>query len=264
MDLLQVIVLALIQGITEFLPVSSSAHLILPSLLTTWTDQGLLFDVAVHLGSLAAAVVYFRDDLIGFGKSAWRWVATRDVDEDATLLLKLAIATIPIAVLGLSFKTIVETELRNVAVIASTTIIFALALWWADAKARGDRREQTLTYPEAFLIGAAQALALIPGTSRSGITITAALLVGLGREGAARFSFLLAIPTISGAALLTAFDAVQLDGPVPWLDVTVGFAIAGVSAYACIAAFIALVNRTGMTPYVMYRLLLGGLLLWFV
>ena len=258
MELSQVIVLALIQGITEFLPISSSAHLILPAELTAWPDQGLLFDVAVHLGTLTAVIVYFRGELMQFAAEAFRLRA----GASTLLLSRVAVATIPAALAGLLFKPFIESELRTVAVIAVATIAFAIPLWWADRQATSMRDEHTLSYVQATLIGLAQALALVPGVSRSGITITAALLVGLGREGAARFSFLLAIPTITGAALLSAVDAGSAPEVVPWTSLGLGFAVSGVAAYGCISAFIALLNRTGMTPYVVYRLVLGAVLLW--
>ena len=259
MDLTQVIVLALIQGITEFLPISSSAHLILPAQLNDWPDQGLLFDVAVHLGSLTAVIIYFRSELTRFADDAFRLRASAST----ALLSKVAIATIPAAIAGLLFKPFIESELRTVGVVAVTTIAFAIPLWWADRGVTSTRDEYALSYPQAAIIGLAQALALVPGVSRSGITITAALLVGLGREGSARFSFLLAIPTIAGAALLAAVDARIATEVVAWTDLGLGFAVSAVAAYACIAVFVALVNRTGMTPYVIYRLVLGTVLLGF-
>ena len=257
MDLSQVIVLALIQGITEFLPISSSAHLILPAQLTDWPDQGLLFDVSVHLGSLTAVIAYFRRELTRFVAEALRLHA----GASALLLSKVAVATIPAAIAGLLFKPFVESELRTVAVIAVTTIAFAIPLWWADRRVTSTQDEYSLSYLQAGFIGLAQALALVPGVSRSGITITAALLLGLGREGAARFSFLLAIPTIAGAALLSAVDLPRMPGAVAWTDLGLGFAVSAAAAYGCISVFVALVNRTGMTPYVIYRLVLGTVLL---
>ena len=259
MDLSQVIVLALIQGITEFLPISSSAHLILAAELTALPDQGLRFDVAVHLGSLTAVLIYFRAELADFGRDA---IQLR-VGASGLLLSKLAIATVPAALAGLLFKPVVESELRAVGVIAITTIAFAIPLWWADRRVTSTRDEYAVSYSQAALIGLAQALALVPGVSRSGITITAALLFGLGRAGAARFAFLLAIPTIAGAALLSAVDAGNAPEAVPWTDLGLGFAVSAVAAYACISAFVALLHRTGMTPYVIYRLALGAALLWF-
>ena len=258
MDLSQVIVLALIQGITEFLPISSSAHLILPAQLTAWPDQGLLFDVAVHLGSLTAVIVYFRVELTRFAADAFRLRA----GAPALLLSKVALATVPAALAGLLFKPFIEVELRTVGVIAVATIAFAIPLWWADRRVTSTRDEHALSYPQAAVVGLAQALALVPGVSRSGITITAALLVGLGREGAARFSFMLAIPTIAGAALLSTVDAGNAPEVVAWADLGLGFAVSAAAAYGCISAFVALVNRTGMTPYVVYRLVLGAVLVW--
>ena len=259
-DLSQVIVLALIQGITEFLPISSSAHLILPAELTAWPDQGLLFDVAVHLGTLTAVVVYFRGELMRFAAEASRLRA----GASTRLLSRVAIATVPAALAGLLFKPFIESELRTVSVIAVTTIAFAIPLWWADRRTTSTRDEHALSYMQATVIGLAQALALVPGVSRSGITITAALLVGLGREGAARFSFLLAIPTITGAALLSGIDAWTAPEVVPWTDLGLGFTVSAVAAYGCISVFVSLVNRTGMTPYVVYRLALGAVLLGFI
>ena len=259
MDLHQVIVLALIQGITEFLPISSSAHLILPAELTAWPDQGLRFDVAVHLGSLTAVVIYFRAELAAFAADVFRLRAGASV----SLFSKVAVATVPAALAGLLFKPFIESELRTIGVIAVATMAFAIPLWWADRRTTSTRDEHALSYGQAAVIGLAQAMALVPGASRSGVTITAALLVGLGRQGAARFSFLLAIPTIAGAALLTAVDARTAPEVVPWTYLGLGFAVSAVAAYACIRAFIALVNRTGMTPYVVYRLALGAALLWF-
>ncbi len=259
MDLHQVIVLALIQGITEFLPISSSAHLILPAELTAWPDQGLRFDVAVHLGSLTAVVIYFRAELVAFAADAFRLRAGASV----SLLSKVAVATVPAALAGLLFKPFIESELRTIGVIAVATMAFAIPLWWADRRTTSTRDEHALSYGQAAVIGLAQAMALVPGASRSGVTITAALLVGLGRQGAARFSFLLAIPTIAGAALLTAVDARTAPEVVPWTHLGLGFAVSAVAAYACIRAFIVLVNRTGMAPYVVYRLALGAALLWF-
>ena len=256
-DLIQVIVLALIQGVTEFLPISSSAHLILPAQLTGWPDQGLLFDIAVHLGSLTAVIIYFRGELARFAAEVFRLRA----GASAVLLSKVAIATIPAVIAGLLFKPLIESELRTVGVIAVTTIAFAIPLWWADRSVASTRDEHALSYAQASVIGLAQALALVPGVSRSGITITAALLVGLGREGAARFAFLLAIPTIAGAALLSAMDARNAPEPVPWADLGLGFVVSAAAAYACITAFVALLHRTGMTPYVVYRLALGVVLL---
>lgn len=255
MEWLQVIVLAIVQGITEFLPISSSAHLILPAQLSDWPDQGLAFDVAVHFGTLGAVVVYFASDLSRFVTGGYRLLSERRMNDDAELALKVAFATVPVIVGGLLLKDWVESEARTIAVIATTTVVFGILLWIAD---RRGGTQQIISWPLALGIGLAQTLALVPGTSRSGVTITAALLLGLGRVSAARFSFLLAIPTIAGGALLLTLDVLQDGSTIALEKLLVGGLLAFVTAYLAIRYFIALVDRTGMTPYVIYRLLLGG------
>jgi undecaprenyl-diphosphatase len=259
MDWLQIVTLALVQGITEFLPVSSSAHLILPAQLLGWEDQGLAFDIAVHVGSLAAVVAYFRRDLAGYAASAWQVTTRHHLDDRARELLRLAAATAPIVAAGFLFKDVVETELRSIAVLGTATIVFGLLLAYADTR-RGDR--EVIGWRDALVIGAMQVLALVPGTSRSGITITAALLLGISRTGAARFSFLLSIPTIGGAGLLATVDLLRQGEPAPWGVLAAGALLSGVAAYLCIRTFIALVERTGLMPYVVYRVVLGTVLLW--
>jgi undecaprenyl-diphosphatase len=255
---LQIITLALIQGITEFLPVSSSAHLILPAQLFGWRDQGLDFDVAVHMGTLLAVVVYFRHDLANYAVSAGNLVVRGRFDSHTEELGKIALATVPIVVVGFLVKGWVETELRSIAVIAATTIGFGLLLAYADTR-HGARA--AVTWRDALVIGGMQVLSVVPGTSRSGITITAALLIGLSRTGAARFSFLLSIPTIAGAGLLSTVDLSLDDTDPDWGLLAVAAALAGTAAYLCIGAFISLIERTGLMPYVIYRLALGSLLL---
>ena len=260
MDLLQTIVLALIQGITEFLPISSSAHLILVPVLTGWPDQGLAFDVAVHLGTLAAVVVYFRHELVrmsieGLGSLAGRWTP------DAKLAWAVVLGTLPVVFFGLLGKSYIETALRGPVVIGVTAVLFGLVLWWADARGSRQHDEYRIGWREAAFIGLAQALALIPGTSRSGITITAGLMLGLTREAAARFSFLLSIPTLLASNVLVGRDLLASDAPVEWGTLLLGTVVAGVSAYACIGLFIRLLSRTGMLPYVIYRVVLGMVLL---
>lgn len=281
MDWLQTIALALIQGITEFLPISSSAHLILPSQILGWPDQGLAFDVAVHLGTLMAVLGYFRIELRGYLQGCLTRFADRSpgageqaLDPRLDELLKLVVATLPLVVAGFLLKDWVSENLRSIAVIAAATIGFGLLLGVADryrgtapgASTAGgpalDHANQSLSWRQALIIGAAQVLALVPGTSRSGITMTAALWLGLSRSTAARFSFLLAIPAIGGAAVLLGADLVTATVPVPWLQFSAGFLLAAVSAYLCIASFVALVERIGMMPFVIYRLVLGAALIW--
>jgi len=254
MDWIQTVFLSLIQGLTEFLPISSSAHLILPGQLTDWPDQGLAFDVAVHFGTLLAVVVYFRRDLTEMAIASNRWVFAREPSAEAEMVMKLGLATIPVVVAGLLFQDFVSSELRTIPVIASTTIFFALVLWFAD---RRPNHKDDVSWNAAMLIGLVQTLALVPGTSRSGVTITAALLLGISRTSAARFSFLLAIPAISGAQLITTLDLLEQGMDAAWSNLFVGMIVAAVSAYACIHFFVSLIERTGMLPYVIYRLALG-------
>lgn len=261
MDWLQIIVLAVVQGITEFLPISSSAHLILVPILTEWQDQGLAFDVALHLGSLLAVVIYFRHELLAMSSSWCRSLVTRRIDQDARLAWAVLLGTIPVGLAGLAFKGVVEDVLRSPLYIAGGLIGFGLLLGWADWRHRGARTEQHLNWKDVLFIGLAQALALFPGTSRSGITMTAALLLGLSREAAARFSFLLSIPVIVLACGLETIELIQHGEDTDWWAVLTGIIVSGISAFLCIHYFLALIKRIGMQPFVVYRVLLGLLLI---
>lgn len=270
MDWIQIILLSLIQGLTEFLPVSSSAHLVLPAQLTQWPDQGLAFDVAVHFGTLIAVLAYFRVDLLNLIAAAGRtprflrtngwsglWSAQQTIDAELDLLVKLALATLPIMLVGFAAKDLVEAHLRTVPIIATTTMLFALVLWYADRKP-GQRA--SVRWSDAAWIGVAQTLALVPGTSRSGITITVALLLGLSRGSSVRFSFLLSIPTIAAAQLLLTADLAREQHSIELWPLLAGATIAFGAAYTSIHFFIRLLDRFGMTPYVLYRLVLGACL----
>lgn len=262
MSTFQSIVLALIQGITEFLPISSSAHLILPKELLAWPDQGLAFDVAVHVGSLVAVLSYFRKD-VGNLLVGWYASVTRKEDtQEGKLAWCIIIATVPAAIAGLLFGDFIELHLRSTKVIAATTIIFAFALWWSDVKCSNKKQLTDMTLTLALAIGVAQAIALVPGTSRSGITITAALLLGFGRTDAARFSFLIAIPVIllSGAYM----SLKLLSETIDWTTLITGIVVSGISAYLCIHYFLGFIQRIGMLPFVIYRFLLGAALLIFI
>ncbi len=262
MDLLQLIVLAIVQGLTEFLPISSSAHLILLPILTGWQDQGLIYDVAVHFGSLFAVMVYFRDDI---RKVLFAWFSSvlgGETTENSRLGWAVIIGTIPAVIVGFLMKDYIETVLRNPLVIAATTIIFGLLLWYSDATATHHRTEKTLTAKDALKIGLAQALALIPGTSRSGITMTAGLMLGLTRNASARFSFLLSIPLILAATGLKTKDLIESGLAVDWFGLIFVTVLSMISAYICIHYFLKLVNQIGMLPFVIYRLCLGVFLLW--
>ncbi|HFC54353.1 MAG TPA: undecaprenyl-diphosphate phosphatase [Gammaproteobacteria bacterium] len=257
MDLIQIVVLALLQGLTEFLPISSSAHLILVPVLTGWQDQGLAFDVAVHIGTLVAVVWYFREELMVMAREWGVSLAGGESTPNSRLAWGVLLGTVPAGLAGLLFKDFIETGLRSPLVIATTTVLFGLLLWWADTRGRRERDEYSLGWLDVLLIGCAQALALIPGTSRSGITMTAALMLGLTREGAARFSFLLSIPIILLAGGLKTLDLLRMDAPVDWLALILGTLLSALSAYLCVHWFLKLLERVGMTPFVIYRLLLG-------
>ncbi|MFV9615002.1 MAG: undecaprenyl-diphosphate phosphatase [Gammaproteobacteria bacterium] len=260
MDTLQIIVLALVQGLTEFLPISSSAHLILVPLVTDWPDQGLAFDVAVHVGTLTAVVVYFRTEIKTMF-IAWLASLKGRHTEDSKLAWAVLIGTIPVGLAGLLFKDYISDELRTPLVIATTTIIFGLLLGYAGWTGKRRRDEHSLSWKDIIIIGCAQAVALIPGTSRSGITITAGLMLGLTASAAARFSFLLSIPVIVLAGGVETLDYLKVANMGDMKDLVYGALISAFSAYLCIHFFLMLLEKIGMTPFVIYRLLLGLVLL---
>lgn len=263
MDWVQAVLLAIIQGLTEFLPISSSAHLILPSQLLGWSEQGLAFDVAVHVGSLFAVLFYFRKEVAGMTIAWFSWLFKGQKSADGRLAWAVIWGTFPVGIVGVIFSllNIVDDFLRSTAVIAATTIIFALVLWWADAKAKESRDEHTLTIKDILFVGCAQALALIPGTSRSGITMTAGLILGLSRTAAARFSFLLSIPAIVLSGGLQTFKLATGDAPVDWTMLGLGALVSGVAALTCIHYFLILLEKVGFKPFIYYRLLLGIVLI---
>ena len=260
MDIFQTVILALVQGITEFLPISSSAHLILTSQVLGWPNQGLAFDVAVHLGTLFAVLLYFRQDIANLTCAWLGQFAGHGMNSDARLGWFIILATVPAGLAGLFGKEFIEANLRSLLIIACTTILFGLLLWFADVKSKGQKQLIELTLMGALIIGCAQALALLPGTSRSGITITVALLLGFSRQDSARFSFLLSIPIIVLSSALLSLDLIE-SSSVDWQALIVGSVVSGLSAYACIYYFLAFINRLGMLPFVIYRLFLGGFLL---
>ena len=257
MDLAQAIVLALIQGITEFLPISSSGHLILVPELLGWPDQGLGFDIAVHLGTLVAVIAYFRRDVL-----AMSIALAQPKRAEFQLALRIIVATVPLGAAGLLFSDQVEGVLRSPTVIAASTMGFGVVLWLADRLGRGERAETSLSWLEVAAIGFGQALALIPGTSRSGITMTVALSMGLSRRAAGRFSFLLAIPAIAMAALWQLIQFLSDPESVPWLALALATAVAAAAAYVTIALFLRWIERFGMAVFAIYRVLLGGVLVY--
>jgi undecaprenyl-diphosphatase len=261
MDFFQVFILAVLQGFTEFLPVSSSAHLILLPALAGWDDQGLAFDIAVHFGTLGAVVAYFYRDLHTLSAEWGRSLMTGRQTPSSRLVWGILLATIPVGLAGLHLKEVVETHLRSPLFIALGLIVFGLILAWADWRKQGRGDEYNLTLAGMIFIGCAQALALFPGASRSGITITAALLLGLSREGASRFSFLLSIPVIFISGALQMVQFLRIPEPTAWTPLLAGAVIAAISAMACIHLFLAFIRRIGMQPFVGYRIILGVVLL---
>ncbi len=256
----------MIQGVTEFLPISSAAHLILVPALTDWPDQGLAFDVALNTATWLAVLVYFRTDIARLFSGLIRSIRQRALggDRDAELAWMLIAATIPVAVVGLAARDLVANELRSVTVIGAASIFWGLVLFAADRGAGRRIELGALKWPAAIVVGLAQAIAVIPGTSRSGITMTAGLFMGLTRTAAARFSFLLAILVGALAGLSEGVGMVGSGVETPWLAVIVGFAAAFVSAYLTIHLFLKIIERVSMTPFVVYRVLLGVALLLYV
>ncbi|MES9968594.1 MAG: undecaprenyl-diphosphate phosphatase [Candidatus Thiodiazotropha sp.] len=265
MELLQIFILAALQGLTEFLPISSSAHLILAPVITGYEDQGLAFDVAVHIGTLAAVVGYFRHEIITISRDFFRsWFNPAARSRDSYLGWMIIIATLPVGLFGILMKSLVETDLRSPLVIAITTIGFGLLLLAADRTGRRQRDEYGIRWNDALIIGLFQALAIIPGTSRSGATITGGLFLGLSRKAASRFSFLISIPTILMSGGLLTLDLISSDTPADWLSLSLGAALAFITAYLCIHYFLRFIETMGMLPFVIYRLILGGLILLFL
>jgi undecaprenyl-diphosphatase len=257
----QGLLLALLQGATEFLPISSSAHLLLPSLLLDWPDQGLAFDVAVHVGTLLAVLWYFRSTLFGFAGGVLQAMRSGQWNESCREVLLLAVASVPVAIVGLLLNDHMHS-LRSLPVIITTTIVFALLLAVADRRASsGEPGRVGMSVGGAMFIGLAQAFSPIPGTSRSGITITAGLLLGLSREAASRFAFLLSIPVIGGAGLVKSVELADQGSTVSLAVLGLGVVTAAIAAYLCITLFLRVITRVGMMPFVYYRLLLGALLL---
>lgn len=263
MDCVHAFWLALLQGLTEFLPISSSAHLILVPVFLGWEDQGLAFDVAVHVGTLLAVVIHFRRDLAWILKG---WFASlmpgRILTHNAVLGWGMILGTLPVGVAGWLAEDWVETWLRSPLVIASATIVFGGLLWLAQALGPQCRSLDRLTWKDALIIGLFQAVALIPGTSRSGITLTGGLLLGLDRIAAARFSFLLSIPVIFLAGGLETMHLVQSAESSDWYTLGLGIAVSGLSAYGCIGWFLRFLERVGIVPFVLYRLALGVVLIY--
>ena len=262
MTWLQVIVLAIVQGLTEFLPISSSGHLVLVPSAAGWSDQGLAFDVAVHFGSLLAVCVYFRDDILALLRGGGQLLALKSQTPESRMALAIGIGTVPAAIGGFALAGWIEANLRSPAVIVVTLSGYAIVMVLADRFGRRERSVANVSLIDAVVIGCAQALALVPGTSRSGVTISAARILGFDRLDAARFSFLLSVPVI---LLATVFEMGKLlvgDESVAWLQLSIAALVAAVVAYVSIDFFMRFVSRIGLLPFALYRLLLATILLY--
>jgi undecaprenyl-diphosphatase len=266
MSLIQAIILALVQALTEFLPVSSTAHLILFPWLLHWPDPGLAFDVALHAGTLLAVILYFFKDwlkltLCGLGMKYPANASTEEVSVNRRMFWLMVIGTIPGGVLGAVFEHRIEENFRTPIVIGVSMVLVALIMWWADSKSRFTRTLERSNLGDAINIGTAQALALCPGVSRSGITITAGLFRGFTREAATRFSFLLSTPLIAGAVvshlpkLIKLHKAGGMDLKLSTLLISI--LVSGVAGYFVIAFFIRYLQTRTLKPFIIYRLIFG-------
>ena len=252
MDILNIIVLSLIQGITEFLPISSSAHLILLSQLTDFPDQGLGFDIALHAGSLLAILIYFKDEL--------KRILTLTSDGQEYLKI-IIIASLPLPVIGIIFIDYISLYMRNIQSIALMTILFALLLYFVDKGRKEDRHILSCSVSTLFFIGFMQALAIIPGVSRAGVVITTALFIGFNRNDSIKISFLLSIPAIFMASTYQTMQLISVDDIVVLREYFLGFLLSFVFSYMTIKLFTSTINKITFSPYVVYRIILGTILL---
>jgi undecaprenyl-diphosphatase len=263
LDFVQITFLAILQGLTEFLPISSSGHLILPSLLFSWEDQGLTFDVAVHVGTLFAVLLYFRSDILRLSTAWLKSFVGKNYTTDSKLAWMLLVATVPAGIAGLLLVDYIEQYARSLWVISFTSIGFALLLYWSDKAGSKKISIQQLNWKTVLIIGFAQMFAIIPGTSRSGVTMTAALFCNLDRQAAARFSFLLSIPIILATGLLKGVELATVSGAsIQWLVMCYAAIVSALVAYCCIHFFLQLIEKIGFLPFVVYRVVLGLFLLF--
>lgn len=263
MPILHLAILALVQGITEFLPISSSGHLVLVPYVMAWQDQGLMLDVAVHVGTLGAVMVYAWREIGMMLTGFWKLMRGR-VDQGTRLMLQVILGSIPVVIAGYAIAKYAGGMLRSVEIIGWTTLGFGLLLGLADRVGMTVRRLEHMSYGGALAIGLAQVLALIPGTSRSGITMTMARFLGFERADAARFSLLLSIPAIAGAGTLTGIDLWQSGDVSLTRDALTAAGLSFASALVAITLMMAWLKHAGFMPFVVYRILLGALLLYLV
>ena len=261
MDLFQAIVLGLVQGLTEFLPISSSGHLRIVPAFFGWEDPGAAFTAVIQLGTMAAVLLYFRADLWRIAVAWLRSLRDPSVrgEIDARMGWYIILGTIPIGVLGLAFKDPIETEFRTLELIGATLIVFGLLMLGAEAVSRRDRSLRDITARDGLVIGFAQALALVPGVSRSGATISAGLLLNFDRAAAARYSFLLSIPAVVLSGLFELRHAGE--GNLPIAETVIATLLAFVSGYASIAFLLRYLERHSIAVFVGYRIVLGALVI---
>ena len=263
LDLLKAVVLGLIQGLTEFLPISSSAHLRIFPELFGWGDPGAAFTAVVQIGTELAVLIYFRHDIWRIGST---WVRSLVQPEwrghvDARLGWYIIIGSLPIVVLGIALKDVIEQDFRSLWIIGSTLIVLGLVLGIADKFGRNDRAIKKMGLRDALLMGLAQAAALVPGVSRSGATISMGRFLGFERAAATRFAFLLAIPAVVGAGLFQLSEIPGGDNAYGWGPTLVGTIVAFIVGYAAIAWLLRYVSTNSYTPFIVYRVLLGGTVL---
>jgi undecaprenyl-diphosphatase len=258
-----IVVLALVQGITEFLPISSSGHLIIVPGVTGWPDQGLAIDVAAHAGTLLAVLVYFWRDVLAMLNGLLRLLRGR-LDDGGRLALNIAVATLPALAIGFLVQHFVGDRLRSIYIVAWTMIVFGIVLYMADRIGLTVRRVEHMRWGQALAVGVAQTLAFVPGTSRSGITIVTARLFGYERTEAARFSFLLSIPAILAASILEGYEIVKSGDQAQLHDAALTAGLSAIAGFAAIAFMMAWLKRANFTIFVVYRLLLGAALLYLI
>lgn len=263
MTLQHIILLAVVQGITEFLPISSSGHLILASEITGAADQGLLLDVSVHVGTLLAVLIYFWRDVLAMIIGFFRLFSGR-MTPGARMALHIVVATIPVVAVGYYFKQSgIEEQMRSAEIIAWTTLVFGIILWFADKVGMTINRIEHMGWVGSIFIGLAQVIALVPGVSRSGITMTAARLMSYERSDAAQFSMLMSIPVIMGAGLLAGLDLHKAGNMELNREVLLAIGFSFITALITIAVLMSWLKRASFTPFAIYRIILGiALLIW--
>lgn len=272
MELLSAAILGIIQGLAEFLPISSSAHLILVPWLLGWKPEGIIFDVSLHLGTAIAVLAFFWNDWIRLAREAIVGIFTGAPlgNHDRRLAWYIVVGSIPAAVVGIALEETVESKLRSPLITVFTLAILGIVLFCAERRSKQNRPLEKFTWADSIWIGLSQALALIPGVSRSGITITTAMFRNSDRTSAARFSFLLSTPVIVGAGLLESWKLVKaVHHPVAgvievnWLVLIVGVLSAALTGFLCIRFFLRYIQTKSFTPFVVYRMLLAGVVLFY-